>query len=207
MGGPCAACKACQAGQVSGAHNREACGFTCCPGCHHEVCPRAKQPLRPVFQVPGDNQCLRCCVATLFGVPLESVPFFGESLAFNEGARESGAYGALQDAELRAWLHARGLDRVNLFRHGSKDRFFYQAGLHGYVIASGPTERGTSHAVVYRVPLWNEEHSEAERESWERTGNLGLMVHDPHPSGAGLLKVEWYTQFIVIEPSALGAVL
>ena len=39
-----------------------------------------------------------------------------------------------------------------------------------YMLTIGPSQRGVSHAVIYKD---------------------GEMVHDPHPSNAGLLSVKW----------------
>ncbi|KKK94317.1 hypothetical protein LCGC14_2684070 [marine sediment metagenome] len=48
-----------------------------------------------------------------------------------------------------------------------------------YHIMSGPAERGLQHSVV---------------------GRNGIMVHDPHPSGAGLTKVKIWDFFVAVDP-------
>jgi hypothetical protein len=48
-----------------------------------------------------------------------------------------------------------------------------------YCIANGPGPRGFRHAVVYLN---------------------GELVHDPHPEGGGLLKVEEYEWFVSLRP-------
>ena len=67
---------------------------------------------------------------------------------------------------IRCWLNARGLDLA--WGRGFPPRVVAR----GWWIAGGPAERGHGHAVVYAG---------------------ALLVHDPHPSRAGLLGVEhWY---------------
>jgi hypothetical protein len=55
----------------------------------------------------------------------------------------------------------------------------------GYAIVSGPTERGLLHATVWRA---------------------GLLVHDPHPSRAGLLAVEDVIVLVPFEPGRVSVV-
>lgn len=62
------------------------------------------------------------------------------------------------------WLAARGLKRIE---HEADD-----APPEGYALANGPSTRGLLHSCV----AWN-----------------GKIIHDPHPSGEGLLAIEWYT--------------
>lgn len=68
--------------------------------------------------------------------------------------------GGDQDRRLRRWLRDRGLELVMLGGHWSLDTFY---------LASGPAARGVHHMVVMRD---------------------GRIAHDPHPSRAGLERVE-----------------
>lgn len=52
----------------------------------------------------------------------------------------------------------------------------------GYSIGTGPGPRGFQHAVV----CYN-----------------GDMVHDPHPSKAGLVEIKEWIQFVLLDPSKL----
>jgi len=54
-----------------------------------------------------------------------------------------------------------------------------------FVIATGPGPRGCRHAVVWRN---------------------GKMVHDPHPSRAGLERMEEYWFFVAIDPRIKGQI-
>jgi len=54
----------------------------------------------------------------------------------------------------------------------------------GLYLADGPSARGCGHFVVMRD---------------------GKMVHDPHPSGAGLLEVENVWSLMVLDPAMLAA--
>lgn len=64
---------------------------------------------------------------------------------------------------------------------GDLSDFFEPLGITGlHHEISGQTERGTCHACA---------------------AVDGVMVHDPHPSRAGLLKVDSYGVFIVLDPS------
>lgn len=49
-----------------------------------------------------------------------------------------------------------------------------------FYIASGPAPRGVHHSVIYR---------------------RGELAHDPHPSGEGVLEVEWCWHLVPVEPS------
>lgn len=51
-------------------------------------------------------------------------------------------------------------------------------------LASGPSPRGVSHMVVMRD---------------------GKLVHDPHPSRAGIEKVDWVRILVPLDPAALSA--
>lgn len=88
-------------------------------------------------------------------------------------------------------FRANGTDPVEFW--GAFDAFFEQQGFIARMqpgsyqpdclyLASGPSARGCSHMVVMRA---------------------GELVHDPHPSGAGLLKVEIVRVLMPIDPAHL----
>lgn len=62
---------------------------------------------------------------------------------------------------------------------GEPDAQWYRNAI---VVAGGPGPRGCDHAVLYRD---------------------GSMLHDPHPSRAGLLSVEDVTILIPIDPMGI----
>ena len=66
------------------------------------------------------------------------------------------------------WLASRGLDVVRVQATGDGELLHTPTHGRALWIASGPAARGRNHAVVYRGPD---------------------MIHDPHPSGAGLEAV------------------
>lgn len=75
---------------------------------------------------------------------------------------------------LNDWLEPRGF--VAIMLEGAEMQHYRSA----YVIASGPSPReGVSHSVLYRN---------------------GELVHDPHPSRAGLLEVRDVIVLVAIDP-------
>lgn len=107
--------------------------------------PGAAYAALPYKQALGSKNCMQCCVSYMLGLPLESVPDFatdGGWELFSEFA-ESKGYAAVM-------------------LPGNRE---FEADY----LASGTTERGTSHMVVM---------------------NDGKLVHDPHPSNAGLVEVQ-----------------
>jgi hypothetical protein len=79
---------------------------------------------------------------------------------------------------LARWLEPRGLWPL-AFSYPTPEALEQ---VKGYAIVSGMTERGLLHATVWRA---------------------GKLVHDPHPSRAGLLNVEDVIVLVPIDP-ALG---
>lgn len=109
------------------------------------------------------SDCVRCCVAMALGFPYEDVPDF------------------VADHPTR-WLMAiessaneRGLGVLRVAAAGDGE-LLHEPSLRGVPwIASGPTERGTNHAVVY----------------------IGSEpFHDPHASRAGLISITAATVFV-----------
>lgn len=85
--------------------------------------------MKPVFQVPGDGQCFRACLATLLGLELEDVPVPKVSR------------GRWLE-RMRRFCRDRGYDLVHTDRISFKTR--------APMIVGGPTHRGTWHAIVVR---------------------------------------------------------
>ncbi|UCV00252.1 hypothetical protein [Acidovorax radicis] len=96
-------------------------------------------------QAIGSTNCMQCCVGFLLGLPLEQVPHF-----MNDGGWEL----------FEEYASSQGYSAVML--PGNRE---FEADY----LASGNTERGTSHMVVM---------------------NDGKLIHDPHPSNAGLVDVQ-----------------
>jgi hypothetical protein len=147
--------------------------------------------VNPLHQVPGDNQCLRVAIASIFELPLEEVPFFGGQYAFED---PDGRWALAQDRDFREWLKARGLafQTIALNDEGLARPVMPW----GTCIAWGKTQRGTMHAVVWDAgPHWtDDEHNPPE-------AKYGRMLHDPHPDGTGLAEVEGWYCFVVRDPA------
>ena len=107
------------------------------------------------------GDCLRACVASLLDLPAESVPHFLQAAFKDRRMDEVLIY-------IADFLKPLGLGylAINMPTRGLVHAWpWYDC----YHIMTGPTERGTHHAVV---------------------GYDGEMVHDPHPSRAGLLSCD-----------------
>lgn len=109
---------------------------------------------------PGD--CLRACVATLLDQPYDQVPHFALAADWWD--------------ELRRWARTSGGDFGCVTPTAGRPQVLYAPGTWpGLLIAAGPSPRAVPgerrrHAVVADVDL--------------------TVVHDPHPSRAGLLNVD-----------------
>ena len=81
---------------------------------------------------------------------------------------------------LVAWARGRGWEPIHLEETAKPgQRHWYWPG-GGYAIAGGPCERGSRHACVYLD---------------------GHLVHDPHPTRAGLLEVDCWTLLVPLDPA------
>jgi hypothetical protein len=106
------------------------------------------------------GNCFAACVASLLELPLEAMPsFLSEDWCSN----------------LFSLLKEHGYDFGGSFYPEGADWWprlqALSPGVDGYYIAGGPSPREwvkRGHAVIYKD---------------------GVMVHDPHPSGAGILSV------------------
>lgn len=114
------------------------------------------------------GDCMRATIASLLELPSEQVPHF-----YEKGTAED------FDATLREFLQSLGYALLNLSYWEWKNFPDICYGLKAvHHMISGPTERGTYHAVV---------------------GCDGEVAHDPHPSNAGLLedKTDWHFSFLI----------
>lgn len=123
-----------------------------------------------VFPSVGDSpsvvtgNCVQACVASILHVPLEEVPsFLGmESFDFWES--------------LDAYLLSKGFQLRELFANSV---------MQGLYLASGRTERETSHMVVMRD---------------------GKLKHDPHPTKKGLQTIEHVWVLVPLDPAECNKV-
>jgi hypothetical protein len=101
-------------------------------------------------QATGSKNCMQCCVSYMLGLPIDAVPDF---------ERE-------HNAHRTAWEL---MEQVFEWHGCTAEMFPPTAEITGDYLASGTTDRGTSHMVVMRG---------------------GKLLHDPHPSNAGLEFVQ-----------------
>ena len=123
------------------------------------------------FEVPGGN-CFSACVATLFDLPVDAVPYF---MGFEPFDRPNAWFGKFQD-----WLATIGYWAVT-FEVDPDDGGWEPLGL---CILSGKSPRGDYlHSVVAK----------------------GYSVlHDPHPSRAGIVSRHDVILFVLLSPNAAG---
>lgn len=130
---------------------------------------------------PETGDCFRACVASVLELPLRAVPHFcGDRL--KEPEFEINGWGIDNwYMNLKTWAKLVGLE-VELVKN-VEDR--KRRDIHGdYIVASGPSPRdpeNTLHGVVMNT----------EEE----------IIHDPHPSRAGIGSVKDYTVFYDINSS------
>lgn len=129
---------------------------------------------------PGD--CMNACIASLLELPYEAVPFF------NKIQKETGHwfpsfYNCLEENGFE-WHGTYSLRFQNLPGHEFEDWEELKrrcSGVEGIYMAGGPSPRGPEvrggHAVL--------------------VDGVGKLMHDPHPSRAGLLTIE---NIYLIEP-------
>lgn len=100
-----------------------------------------------------NGNCLAACLASLLDLPLWMVPPFEDMFGRDDwGPRRN------------AWLGR--MFKLQLVRTEGHEI----AALPEFYIASGESQRGVFHAVIY---------------------SRGSMVHDPHYSGTGIKSVQW----------------
>ena len=98
-------------------------------------------------QLDGSKNCMQCAAAYMLGLPLADVPDFEQA--------GSEAWEAFYEFFAERGFTAEMLPPTMEFD--------------GDYLASGETERGTSHMVVMRG---------------------GNLLHDPHPSATGLTRIQ-----------------
>lgn len=144
-----------------------------------------------------EYDCLRTCIASIFQVPYEDVPPFTSDWGPDEEMRGGKSRGWAQECEMNEWLGRRGLGFIRLpnpwlaLERGKQGAMLPW----GICIAEGKSPRGQwDHAVVADA---------------RGCGGMvhALIVHDPHPSRAGLAgDPESFVCFVVDNPALLGRV-
>ena len=127
------------------------------------------------------GNCLEAAVAMLVGAEVDEVPDPRQRERPGLRVKEGGRAMRLRIPAMRAWLRARGLTTVSGRGSRPPNRVLSmarRARVPLFWIASGPAIRGWNHAVVYTTN--------------PDTGRSRLW-HDPHPSQAGLLRVDRWT--------------
>lgn len=114
--------------------------------------------MKPTHQTKfgAEGNCFDACVASLLEIPLEDVNYF---------RGEDTWY-----SDFQHWLAPRGLAYVEV--DCSKTNPLYRFPMPVLAIGSGDSPRGAeagAHAVVIELNQWDK-----------------TVVHDPHPSGAGI---------------------
>ena len=107
----------------------------------------------------GNGNCMAACLASLLDLPLWMVPPFEEM--FGRGSDQ--VYERIDEWLIRMFGLVLGMKG----RHDPVQ-------LPEFYIASGPSSRGVSHAVIY---------------------SRGSLIHDPHYSNEGISEVR-YCQFL-----------
>lgn len=122
----------------------------------------------------GGN-CYPACLATLFGVPLDRIPNF---CALYKGTRWA--------VEAQRWLvqHV-GVSFITLHVQEKDEEGVLPLPDGAVGILAGPAARGHHHAVVAKY----------------RNGACEI-IHDPHPSRAGLIKPVCFDFFVMMRPHA-----
>lgn len=125
----------------------------------------------PIFQEKGSADCFRCCIASIFEIPLTDVPVFSDSNWRNE---------------LQIWLKPHGFFYIDVagpdleIPQHSKDILLKEVYPYcGYHVITGAGIRGRRHSVV---------------------GFSGSVVHDPNPEPTGLRTIEEIGFFIPLFP-------
>ena len=134
--------------------------------------------MKPVVQTDTtfeSGNCGEACIASILEIELSEIP----SLHDPDDPQNGHVYGK----NLRRFLSKFSMSYMDVtMGEGCEPEDFFK---NCWVIAIGPSPRGTEewhrHAVVWRN---------------------GEIVHDPHPSGAGLGVIDMYGVFIEQNPAA-----
>ena len=113
----------------------------------------------------GGGNCAEAACASIFGLPLSSVPRF-----YDPEGKPTTSY--------RYWRNFENFCGSQGYYVIRRDAELHIEAIH---LASGPSERGCSHMVVMQN---------------------GKLLHDPHPSGKGLVKVEQTWLLVPKDPLA-----
>ncbi len=124
--------------------------------------------MKPVFQnVLHDppksyGNCYQAALSSLMELPMDIIPHFA-AMSDDEWSSWQG--------KLRHWFENFGFKYMGTGRPETHDLASFE-GVDGYVIVGGLSPRGNwNHAVIY---------------------HKGVLVHDPHPSQAGILSItDW----------------
>jgi len=127
---------------------------------------------RKVHQNDGDGLCFSACIASLMGLRLEDVPCFWDD------DRGDSRRADMSDSA-KAWLKSQGYVYWELRWDGELGCQHEPCPC----ILSGRSPRGIMHAVVGEFFIIDD---------GDMKGHHGVqMIHDPHPSKAGIKEVEW----------------
>lgn len=150
------------------------------PGGHK---PERQHLFHPLIGQIDTGNCYQVCMATVLGVPVSAVPHFYSVNATVESAnRHIGTYLALQQRMTVTYMWPSVLKG----RHEGWLPF----GDDVLVIVSGKSPRGDFlHAVVGVLDSKN--------------ANGWKMIHDPHPSDAGIVGDPESIEFIVVFPKVI----
>lgn len=88
---------------------------------------------------------------------------------------------------LTFWLNRHGFGHITFSGNVGDDAVLREMYANHYLIAGGPAARGLNHSVVYR--------------------GFEELVHDPHPSRAGLERVEDFTWLTITDVSKARALI
>jgi len=134
--------------------------------------------MKPVDQTKfgfGNGNCQAACIASILEIPIEDIPNF-----HGDDPTDAETYWK----NVRKWCEDKPFTIISIaFQEDHDPKEFLKD---CWVIASGPSPRGTEewhrHAVVWKN---------------------GKIVHDPHPSRAGLKEIDTYDMFIIKDPKEL----
>ena len=139
----------------------------------------------------GKGSCYPTAIACLLDLELEQVPYFNlfywseeESAKFTKILREDYPdedqynkffwfYRDLWDHAMKAFLYSRGIVPKHI-EEDKKIKKWIKANPHTEYMAIGDSPRGVRHVCIYKN---------------------SKMIHDPHPSNSGILKID-YIEFL-----------
>ncbi len=110
-----------------------------------------------------NGNCLAACLASLLEIPLDIIPKFEDMMVKNS----EDWFEAFTD-----WLDRLGFTILTW----ESDTW-----LPGYYLASGMSERGNNHIVIYKG---------------------GELAHDPHPSRTGIKKINQVWALLPFDPAS-----